>query len=495
LIFTVSVIIIFVISKVNKVKMNPTIALSAIDDTICALATPPGLSAIGVIRVSGKNTFSVIEKVFSPKNKQTQIINAATHTIHLGDFVAGTEILDEILVSVFKNPHSYTGEDSIEISCHGSAYIEQKILETLIDKGIRLAGPGEFTLRAFLNGKFDLSQAEAVADLIASHSKTSHDLALNQMRGLFSNRIKDLRTQLLNFASLIELELDFSGEDVEFANREDLMKLLTVIDIEVTNLIGSFSIGNVLKKGIPVAIIGKPNVGKSTLLNAILNEERAIVSEIPGTTRDSIEDTIVINGISYRLIDTAGLREAMDTIESIGIERTYEKIDQAKIILFVFDVSGNEFSDIGLEMDEIKEHFSHLPENILKDKKIILIANKTDLLVEAPKGFKSLVELECLFVSAKRKENVNLILDSLSAYVESEKVGDNAMVSSARHYESLVKTKESIENIKSGFSHQLPSDLIATDIRQALHYLGQITGEITTNDLLQNIFSNFCIGK
>lgn len=469
--------------------------LSQIEDTICALATPPGLSAIGVIRVSGTQTFAVIEKFFVPRNKQTRILQAEGNTIHLGDFIMDGEVLDEVLVSVFKRPHSYTGEDSVEISCHGSSYIEQKILETIINNGPRLAKPGEFTLRAFLNGKFDLSQAEAVADLIASHSKASHDLALNQMRGIYSNKIKYLRKRLLDFASLIELELDFSGEDVEFADRDDLNKLLSEMSVEISGMIKSFSIGNVLKKGIPVAIIGEPNVGKSTLLNAILNEDRAIVSEIPGTTRDTIEDTIVINGISFRFIDTAGLREAGDAIESIGIERTFQKIDQAKIILYVFDVSVTEFDEIGQAIEELREHFSHLPEDILKGKKTVLIANKTDLLVEAPRGFKSLVEMECLFVSAKRKENINLILDSLSKYVETEKVSDNAIVSSARHYESLVKTLESLNNIRSGFEKKISSDLIATDIRQALHYLGEITGEITTNEVLENIFSSFCIGK
>jgi tRNA modification GTPase len=475
--------------------MDPSFAISSMQDTICALATPPGLSAIGVIRVSGKISFAVIDKVFTPRNKQLLISQVDSHTVHLGDFMNDNEVIDEVLVSVFKGPHSYTGEDSVEISCHGSAYIEQKILETLINLGLRLARPGEFTMRAFLNGKYDLSQAEAVADLISSHSRTSHDLALNQMRGLFSNRIKHLRKQLLEFASLLELELDFSQEDVEFADRKDFMRLLNDMTQEITGLTNSFSMGNVLKKGIPVAIIGEPNVGKSTLLNAILNEDRAIVSEIPGTTRDAIEDTIVINGISFRFIDTAGLREAGDQIESMGIERTFEKIDQAKIILLVFDVSRSSYSGTGTDMDVISEHLSYLPEDIQKDKKIIFIANKTDLLIESPKGFKSLVEMECLFVSAKRKENINLIIDSLSKYVEAEKISDNAMVSSARHYEALVKTLESLESVRAGFDQNLSTDLIAIDLRQALHYLGEITGEITTNELLENIFSTFCIGK
>jgi tRNA modification GTPase len=475
--------------------MNTASQLTDINDTICALATPPGLSAIAVIRISGKNAIEVCDQLFEPVNKKIILSSAAPHTLHLGFIKNKTEILDEVLVSVFSEPHSYTGENAIEISCHGSEYIIQKIIELLIDKGLRLAKPGEFTLRAFLNGKFDLSQAEAVADLISSHSASSHDLALNQMRGTFSNKIKELRKQLMDFASLIELELDFSEEDIEFANREQFNELLDELNSEISALIKSFSIGNVLKKGIPVAIIGQPNVGKSTLLNAILNEERAIVSEIPGTTRDSIEDTLVINGVSFRFIDTAGLRESGDEIESMGIARTYEKIDQAKIILYVFDVSITGYSEIGTVLEDFRDHIRQLPEDISKDKKFILIANKTDLLYEAPEGFKSLVEMDCLFVSAKRKENINLILDTLSGFVESEKVSDQTIVSNTRHYEALVKTSQSLENIKTGFGQKIPSDLIAIDVRQAIYHLGEITGEITTNEILENIFSKFCIGK
>jgi tRNA modification GTPase len=475
--------------------MNTAAFVSNNKDTICALATPTGISALGIIRVSGKQAIEVCEKIFEPKNKTTLLSKVESHTIHFGLINNGNEILDEVLVSVFKEPNSYTGEDSVEISCHGSEYIEQKIIELLINNGLRLAQPGEFTLRAFMNGKFDLSQAEAVADLIASHSKSSHDLALNQMRGNFSGKIKDLRKQLLDFASLIELELDFSEEDVEFANRDEFKKLLFVLSTEIESLIKSFSIGNVLKKGIPVAIIGQPNVGKSTLLNAILNEDRAIVSEIPGTTRDTIEDTLIIKGISFRFIDTAGLRDSTNEIESIGIERTYEKIDQAKIILYVFDVSLTGCTEIGAAMEEFREHIGQLPEGLLKDKKFILIANKTDLLIESPKGFKSLVEMECIFVSAKRKENINLILDTLSQYVETEKISENTIVSNTRHYEALLKTSIALEKIKNGFEQNVSSDLIATDIRQAIYHLGEITGEITTNEILENIFSKFCIGK
>jgi len=475
--------------------MNPIAINHDKTETICALATPPGSSAIAIIRISGPKSIEVCEKIFTPKNKKIKLSKVNSHTIHFGDIIEDSIILDEVLISIFKGPNSYTGEDSIEISCHGSAYIQQKIIELLIKNGLRLAKPGEFTLRAFLNGKFDLSQAEAVADLIASHSKTSHELALNQMRGGFSNKIKQLRQQLVNFASLIELELDFSEEDVEFADRKELNNLLANLKIEISALLDSFKLGNVLKKGIPVAIVGQPNVGKSTLLNAILNEERAIVSEIPGTTRDAIEDTIVIKGVSFRFIDTAGLHDSTDKIEKIGIERTYEKIDQAKIILYVFDISKTNYEEIKITLQEFKDHIDQLPEGLSQDKKFILIANKTDLLVEAPKGFKSMVEMECIFVSAKRKENINLIVESLSKYIESENITDATIISNTRHYEALSKSLEAIESIEKGFSEGVPSDLIAIDIKSALHHLGEITGEITTDEILGNIFSKFCIGK
>ncbi|MCD4745181.1 MAG: tRNA uridine-5-carboxymethylaminomethyl(34) synthesis GTPase MnmE [Bacteroidales bacterium] len=465
------------------------------NDTICALATPSGVSAIAVIRISGQKSIQVCEKIFQPVNKKIKLTKVNSHTIHLGSISDENEILDEVIISIFKSPNSYTGEDSVEISCHGSEYIQQKIIELLIKNEIRTAKPGEFTLRAFLNGKFDLSQAEAVVDLIASNSKTSHSLALQQMRGGFSNKIKKLRQQLVEFASLIELELDFVEEDVEFANREELHKLLSVLKSEIISLIKSFSLGNVLKKGIPVAIIGKPNVGKSTLLNAILNEEKAIVSEIPGTTRDAIEDTIIINGISFRFIDTAGLREANDKIENIGIEKTYEKINLAKIILFVFDVSTTTCDEINEVLHDFKEHIDKLPNGNTQEKRFIIIANKTDLLVEIPKGFKDMVEMESIFVSAKRKKNINLIADSLLKSVRTEKLTDNTIVSNARHYEALNKSLKAIKSIEKGFHDNIPSDLIAIDIRDALYHLGEITGEITTNEILDNIFSKFCIGK
>jgi tRNA modification GTPase len=458
-------------------------------DTICALATPAGIGAISVIRISGKKSFDIVDEVFMAAAKNFSIHQSPSHSIHFGNINNGQDLIDEVLISIFRNPTSYTGEDSVEISCHGSPYIQQKIVELLIEKGARLADPGEFTLRAFLNGKFDLIQAEAVADLIASQSKFAHDLAINQMRGGFSQKIKALRSELINFASLIELELDFAEEDVEFADRNGLSIILNSLKNEITRLLKSFSVGNVLKKGIPVAIIGKPNVGKSTLLNTILQEEKAIVSEIPGTTRDTIEDTIVIDGIAFRFIDTAGLRLSENKIETIGIERTYEKIKQARIILFVFDVSiGNEE-----DVKEILHEHSHLLQDV--SKKVILIGNKIDELVEIPQGFKDLVEHETIFISAKRKQNINMISDSLIKSVDVNQINDNTIVSNARHYEALSKSLEAIVEIERGFENNIPSDLIAIDIRQALHHLGSITGEISSDDILENIFGKFCIGK
>jgi len=461
-------------------------------DTICALATPPGSSAIAVLRVSGKNTFGVAEKIFTAKKKGFDITKADTHTLHYGTIKGTDDVIDDVLLSVFKNPHSYTGEDSIEISCHGSAFIVQKVLALLLDNGCRMAQPGEFTMRAFLNGKLDLSQAEGVGDLIAANSKASHKLAIDQMRGGFSIKIKDLRDRLMQFASLIELELDFSEEDVEFADRSALKKLIDEIRAEVKLLADSFSAGNVLKSGIPVAIIGKPNVGKSTLLNAILNEEKAIVSEIPGTTRDAIEDTIVINGMAFRFIDTAGLRDTGDKIESIGIERTYEKIRQARVILYLFDINNTDCLEVKENLDAFKRQ---LGEEGMENKHFILVANKIDQLMKTPDHFKNMVEFDCVFVSAKRKENINMISESLLKAISIDPEEDGVIVSNARHHEALSGVLEAIQSIDEGFANDIPSDLIAIDIRKALHHLGEITGEITNDELLGNIFSKFCIGK
>jgi len=454
-------------------------------DTICALATTPGTAAIAVVRISGDGAFGTVGKLFRPARKGFVLSEAASHTIHFGNIESDGEIIDEVLVSVFRKPNSYTGEDVIEISCHGSPYIQQRIIEILLNNAVRLARPGEFTLRAFLNGKFDLSQAEAVADLIASNSKYSHDLAIDQMRGGFSRKIAELRQELIGFASLMELELDFSEEDVEFADREHFFELLDKIKTEIGSLVKSFSVGNVLKNGIPVAIIGKPNVGKST----ILQEEKAIVSEIPGTTRDSIEDTIIIDGVAFRFIDTAGLRSSDDEVENIGIERTHEKIKQAKIILFVFDVAG---CDIDQVREVIEEHH-----HIINDpaKRVILVGNKIDQLVEIPKGFKDLVEMETVFVSAKRKENINLISDSLLKSVNTDIISDSTIISNSRHYEALTNTLQAINHVESAMQQNIPADLVASDIRQALYHLGTITGEISNDDVLDNIFRNFCIGK
>ncbi|MCX6233582.1 MAG: tRNA uridine-5-carboxymethylaminomethyl(34) synthesis GTPase MnmE [Bacteroidetes bacterium] len=459
------------------------------DDTICAISTPPGSGAIAVVRLSGPKALEICGDIFKPVKAKSTLSNARSHSIHLGTITSSDGLLDEVLVSVFKAPHSYTGENVVEISCHGSMYIQRKLIELLIDRGCRQAQPGEFTLRAFLNGRFDLSQAEAVADLIAADARTSHDLALNQMRGGFSQKIKELRQQLVDFTSLLELELDFSEEDVEFADRTQLMHLLTSLKKELDRLITSFSLGNVIKQGIPVAIIGKPNVGKSTLLNAILNEERAIVSEIPGTTRDYIEDTIVIDGISFRFIDTAGLRHARDELETIGIERTYEKISQAEIILYVCDVSE-------CTMDDTKEVIGEFRE-MHKDtsKRWILIGNKIDKLVEIPRAFLELLDLETIFVSAKRKENINLILESLVRSVNAQSLSDTSLVSNTRHYEALVRSQEAVAAVEKGFHENVPTDLIAIDIKQALYHLGEITGEITNEEILGNIFSRFCVGK
>lgn len=458
-------------------------------DTICALSTAPGAGAIAVIRVSGPSAVMTCNRLFRKGSKKTSLSEALTHTIHYGVIGKGADIIDEVLISLFRAPQSYTGEDVIEISCHGSRFIQQKILEMLIEEGIRQARPGEFTLRAFLNGKFDLSQAEAVADLIAAQSQSSHDLAIKQMRGGYSGKIRRLREQLIGFTSLIELELDFSEENVEFADRKDFLKLLQELIAELSTLIQSFSLGNVIKNGIPVAIIGKPNVGKSTLLNAILNEEKAIVSEIPGTTRDAIEDTIVMGGFSFRFIDTAGLRASEDTIEVMGIERTWQKVAEAKIILYVFDATSDSFEEVRSSLSG----FIDLPEN--KDKHIILIGNKADKLKKLPKGFIDFVDYETIFVSAKRKENIHLIAESLQNTIKKSGMGEQAIVSNTRHYEALLATEKALHEVLEGLQSGLSADLLTSDIRSALYHLGEITGEITTEEILGSIFSRFCVGK
>ena len=457
----------------------------SLNRTIVAIATPSGSGAIALIRLSGPQSVAVAAKIFQGKN----LMEAESHRSYFGKIVIEGQVIDEVLLTLFKSPHSYTGEDVVEISCHGSLYIQQRILESLIKHGAGMAEPGEYTFRAFMNRKLDLMQAEAVADLIASTSKTSHQLALEQMRGGYSTTIKTLRQQLVDFASLIELELDFGEEDVEFADRSKLLDLLNSLDEEIQRLIESFKLGNVIKQGIPVAIIGKPNVGKSTLLNAILNEEKAIVSEIPGTTRDVIEDVISIKGFSFRFIDTAGLRDSDDEIESIGIERTREKITQASIILYVFDITET-------TLDEVREVIDEYRALIEKEnKKLILIANKIDNLAELPQGFKDYVDQDTIFISAKRKENIQEISDCLMKAVDREGIKDQTIVSNLRHYEAFLRVADDIEKIKQALEQNIPSDLMTIDIRDALYYLGQVTGEVTTDEILGNIFGRFCIGK
>jgi len=458
------------------------------EDTICAISTPPGVGAIALVRISGKKAFGILGKIFVPQ-KKTVVKNAASHTIHFGKIVFKEETIDEVLISVFRAPNSFTGEDIVEINCHGSMYVQQKLMEVLIASGLRLATPGEFTMRAFMNGKLDLTQAEAIADLIAATSKSAHDLALSQIRGRFSDKIRLLREKLINFASLIELELDFSEEDVEFANRDEFKTLVSELKNEIHTLIESFAQGNVIKHGIPVAIVGKPNVGKSTLLNALLNEEKALVSEIPGTTRDAIEDTLTINGTTFRFIDTAGIRISKDEIEQMGVERTYQKIEQSQIVLYVIDISKTTVDDIKHDLTDFSEHIKN------SDKKFIIIANKIDKLVKTPVKFSQLVELETVFISAKRKENITLLIDALLRSVNVTFNSDNAIVSNIRHYEALTKTRDALENIENGLNKNLSSDLLTSDIRTAMHFLGEITGEITTEDILGNIFGKFCIGK
>ena len=469
-------------------------------ENIIALATPPGMGSIGVLRLSGENVIEIVNQFFKGKFKDKDLRQVPTHTIHLGFIKEGERILDEALVSIFKNPHSYTGEDVVEISTHGSPYIQQQVLQLFLRNGIRQAKPGEFTLRAFLNAKMDLSQAEAVADLVAADSETAHQLALQQMRGGFSNEIKKLRDELIQFASLIELELDFAEEDVEFADREQFNKLVQTIKDTLKKLVDSFALGNVLKEGIPVAIVGEPNVGKSTLLNALLNEEKAIVSSIAGTTRDVIEDELVLDGIGFRFIDTAGIREAQDEIEKIGIKKTYEKIAEAKVVVFlidacVFDPDSTchkpEFEEKRIAFEnELKKIRDKYP-----DKRYIIVVNKIDLL-EKKNIYFDRDDVPVIPISAKQKKGLTSLKEQLTSWVKKGKLNSgDVMVSNARHYKALNDALQNILQIESGLQNNLPTDLLTIDIRAALHSLGEITGEITTDDLLDNIFRNFCIGK
>lgn len=452
------------------------------NDVVIALATPPGVGAIGMIRLSGLGSIDLVNKMFYSKDLSLE--NGST--LHVGLLSDEKISLDEVVISLFKSPRSYTGEDVIEISCHGSHYIQQQVIEACIKRGARLATPGEFTLRAFLNGKMDLVQAEAVADLIASGTKASQETALNQVRGGFSHILSSLREELIKFSALIELELDFSQEDVEFADRTNLRELIIKIDKTIYNLLESFKLGNVIKNGVSVAIIGKPNVGKSTLLNALLRENRAIVSAIAGTTRDTIEETINIEGILFRLIDTAGIRDGADEVEAIGVERSREKMRSADIVLYLFDAleeSVNEVNEIKSELEEIAKSWLMVGNKIDSPGQVAFAENKFKL-------------NEGLFISAKEQLNLTALKERLTNKVVSGSVNtENTIVTNARHFQSLQRVSENILNIQEGMNNHIPGDLLSIDIRQCLYHLGEITGQITNEDQLDYIFSKFCIGK
>ena len=453
-------------------------------ETIVALATPNGLGAISVIRISGLNAISITEKLFKPKGNK-KLSNQKSHTVHLGHLIRNGHELDEVLVTLFKGPHSYTGENTIEISCHGSTYIQQEIIDLFIENGIRVANPGEFTLRAFINGKMDLNQAEAVADLIASENEGSHKLAMEQMKNGFSNDLKKLRSELLHFSSMIELELDFSQEDVEFAERSEFKKLTIKIQYELEKLIDSFKSGNVLKNGISVAIAGKPNAGKSSLLNTLLNEDKAIVSDIPGTTRDSIEDSLVIDGINFRFTDTAGLRETKDVIESKGIEKTKEKINSARILIYLFDSNDTSFKEINSDLKSFKR----------EDLSVLLVRNKVDLKNTNQILINELEKFEIIEISANNADSVNLLKKRLINEINILNPYTDTVISNSRHYEALMNALKAIEEVNIGLKSDISGDLLSVDIRKSIEHLAEITGEITNDDVLGNIFANFCIGK
>ena len=445
-------------------------------ETICALATATG-GAIGIIRISGPKSLEILSHVFSK-----EISNAQPNTIHYGNIKDGTKVVDEVLVSVFRAPHSYTGEDSVEISCHGSRYILNKVLALLIANGCRQAGPGEFTQRAYLNGKMDLSQAEAVADLIASTNQATHQIAMSQLRGHFSSKLAQLREQLLKLTSLLELELDFSDhEDLEFADRSELLELAKTIDNHVNRLAYSFQTGQALKQGIPVAIVGKTNVGKSTLLNRLLKDDRAIVSNVHGTTRDTIEDTIDINGITFRFIDTAGIRQTQDEVEQIGITRTYAAIDKARIVLWLIDAEPS--------TEEISNILQHT-----ENKKLIVIKNKAD---KADNNSYNSLKLPFITISAKFGTGIDELEEAIYEAADIPALTENdIIVTNARHYDALVRAHDSIQRVIDGLQMQLSGDLLSEDLRQALDTLAEITGgQITPNEVLGNIFKNFCVGK
>ena len=455
----------------------------SLTDTIVALATPAGTGAIGIIRLSGPEAISIANSVFKGKDLTKQ----ASHTLHFGKIMNGNVVVDEVLASIFVAPHSYTKENSVEFSCHGSAYIIAQIIKLLISKGARMAKAGEFTMRAFLNGQLDLSQAEAVADLIASQNAASHQIAMNQMRGGFSSELQALRSELINFASLVELELDFSEEDVEFANREQMKNLILQILKVINRLIGSFELGNVIKNGIPVVIAGKPNVGKSTLLNALLNEERAIVSEIAGTTRDTIEDEVSLQGLRFRFIDTAGIRETDDVIEAKGVARSMEKINSSAVILYVYDAAQTSLSELQTIISEFKPIIEK------NNSTLFLVENKSDKNTAAPYEIEGLRNIQ---ISALLKTGMQTLENELVKLVDVAALeSGQSIVSNLRHAEALQNAATALEKVLNGIDNPITSDFLAIDIKQALYHLGEITGSISTDDLLDNIFSKFCIGK
>ena len=461
------------------------------NDTIIAMATPSGVGAIAVIRLSGEKAIEIVNTFFRSIKKQKSLLTQKTHTLHLGHLINNEIILDEVLVSIFKNPKSYTGENVVEISCHGSVFIQQEIIQLFLKNGCRMADNGEFTMRAFLNGKMDLSQAEAVADVIASNSAASHQMAIQQMRGGITNELKDLRVQLLDFAALIELELDFSGEDVEFADRTKFKELVAKITFVLKRLIDSFAFGNAMKNGIPVAIIGEPNVGKSTLLNTLLNEEKAIVSDIAGTTRDAIEDDLIIDGVAFRFIDTAGIRETEDIIENIGIKKAYEKAENAQLIIFLID--ANKFSHTSAEflqeIETIKERFPN--------KRLLVIANKIDTLsCHDSAVLQSEIE-NLILLSAKQKTGITELKTELTSLVNTGALSNNeTIVTNSRHFEALNNALTAITSVQQGIDLEISTDLFSIDIRECLRHLGNITGEYDVDkDILGHIFGNFCIGK
>ena len=458
-----------------------------INDDIIAISSPAGMGAISIIRISGPKSISKFQPFFKSKNNK-ELKDQKSHTLHFGDFIFNDQLIDEVLVSVFEKGKSFTGDESVEITCHGSTYIQKTIVETLLENGIRLAKPGEFTMRAFLNGKLDLTQAEAVSDLIYSDSEAMHKISLNQMRGGFQSELKLLRADLLHFLSMIELELDFSEEDVSFANKKDLIKLVDRVEKKLILLKDSFKFGNAIKNGVPVSIAGKPNAGKSSLLNSLLNEEKAIVSNIPGTTRDAIEDTVFINGIKFRFIDTAGLRETTDEIEIKGIEITKSKILKSSVLIYLFDINDTNESEILKDLEEFCKD----------DLKIILVRNKIDLNAKYKiniERFKKYNITSLLEISAIDKESVSIVREKLSNEFSSESSNTGLVVTNLRHFNALSESITSIKKVREAIENEVPGDLLSIDLKNVIYSVGEITGEISNDEMLGNIFSNFCIGK